>query len=256
MANENKKTPLTLGEYAKNPSRDRTIPASTRESLRTLYAMKYSVLMNSYKSIQFFMDKTNKDQYYFYIKIPSETVRDFFYDVVIKLTPPASIADKTDKFDDYYIQVFSNDPAFAYTYAYAYNKEKLIVSELIKKFPEEFISDKPKTTNPKLDINYSKIIYFGYLYLKQHGFLSKKVINNSNIKRISYKDLPSLILDVDKKIAERIQKGNSLKTKLNKKEKTAKSTAAKLQGGIKKSGLTPLVKSSKRTKMTKTTKRR
>lgn len=258
MIDKNKKTPLTLGEYGKNPSRDRTVPLATRESLRALYALKYSVLMQSYNSIQFFMDIAEKGEYYFYIKIPSETIRNFFYDVVIKLTPPPGIGDKVDKLDDYYIQVFSNDPAFAYTYAYAYNKEKLIVPELVNKFPEEFISDKPKVTNPKLNINYSKVIYFGYLYLKQKGYFSKKIIDKSKIKRFSYKDLPSLVLDVDKKIAERIEKGKSLNKKNIEKNKKSKpkSTAAKLSGGVKKSKLTPLVKSSRKTKMTKTTKRR
>lgn len=249
-----KKLPLTLGEFSKNPGRDRTIPIAVRENLRALYSMKFAVLMNYYKSIKFFMDKTEDGIYYFYIKIPSETVRDFFYDVVIKLIPPPAIGDKVDKLDDYFIQVFSNDPAFAFTYAYAYNKEKLIVSELVNKFPDEFISDKPKVTNPRLDINYSKIIYFGYLYLKQHGYFSKKILEKSKIKQFDFKELQNLVLDVDKKIAERIQKGNVKKQKLNKKENKHKSTAAKLQGGRKTSKLTPLVKSSKVSKKTKTTK--
>jgi len=73
----------------------------------------------------------------------------------------------------------------------------------VNKFPPQFIEDKPKVTNPKLDINYSKVIYFGYLFLKQRGFFSKKIIHNSKIPMISYKDLPKMVLDVDKKIAER-----------------------------------------------------
>ena len=251
-----KKKPLTLGEYGKNPGRDRTVPTSVRESLRVLYAMKFSVVTKAYNALTFYMDETKDGVFYFYIKIPSETVQNFFYDVVIKLIPSPEIKDKTDKLDDYYIQVFSNDPAFAFTYAYAYNKEHLIVPELLNKFSPQFIDDKPKVTNPKLDINYSKIIYFGYLFLKQRGFFSKKIIHNSKIQRFSYKDLPALVLEVDKKIAERIEKGKTTKPKKDKNKEKPKSTAAKLQGGVKHSRLTKLVGSSKKTKHTKTVKRR
>lgn len=251
-----KKKPLTLGEYGKNPGRDRTVPTSVRESLRVLYAMKFTVVTKAYNALTFYMDETKDGVFYFYIKIPSETVPNFFYDVVIKLVPPPEIKDKTDKLDDYYIQVFSNDPAFAFTYAYAYNKEHLIVSELVNKFPPQFIEDKPKVTNPKLDINYSKVIYFGYLFLKQRGLFSKKIIHNSKIPMISHKDLPKMVLGVDKKIAERIEKGKTVKPKVDKTKEKAKSTAAKLQGGPKHSKLTKLVGTSKKTKHTKTVKRK
>ena len=55
-----KKKPLTLGEYGKNPGRDRTVPTSVRESLRVLYAMKFKVVTKEYNELTFYTDE-NKD---------------------------------------------------------------------------------------------------------------------------------------------------------------------------------------------------
>ena len=105
------------------------------------------------------------DVYYFWLTMPTETERDNSYDVVFKFFD----AEKKHKRDlsiaKYDFQVFANTPSFAYTFAYVYNKEGLLIPELSNKLGRRFYSDSPDVRNRNQNLMYDKYIYMGARYI-------------------------------------------------------------------------------------------
>ena len=79
--------------------------------------------------------------YYVYVKMPSESTKGFFYDVVIEFRPSKLqklvFNDDLNKFN---VKFFTNDPAFLFTYAYAFNKAGLIIDWLKPKLSRQALT--------------------------------------------------------------------------------------------------------------------
>ena len=115
------------------------------------------------------------DKYIAFLKIPSEVIEKFYYDVVIEFSPP-NLINKLDKsLENYNVKFFSNDPAFVFTFAYAFNKNKLFITDLEQKMSKEALEEKAKIKNPNASIGYVKSLYFAYLYLKSKGLFLKNM---------------------------------------------------------------------------------
>lgn len=115
-----------------------------------------------------------KDIYWIWLVIPSETERDNTYDVVYKFINPKSTNRLNVSISGFDIQIFANSPSFAYTYAFVYNKQGLLIPELTGKLGKAFMSKSPDTRNRNQVLLFDKYIYFGARYI-----LDSKVLNRA-----------------------------------------------------------------------------
>ena len=76
---------MTFQQYIDTPMGKRNAVFSQRDMYKTMYTEKFNqVFLREAGKINYttFIDKS-KDRYAIHIKIPSETVKDFYYDAVI-----------------------------------------------------------------------------------------------------------------------------------------------------------------------------
>ena len=136
---------ITLEEYINNPygKGNSTVPAIVREATMNSYKHKFDNLMlrENGKIKYFLFQNKETNEYYSLVKVPSEIIPKFYYDVVIKFYATADVKDAGRSMKNYYVQFFSNDPAFNYTYAYVFNKKGLLIPELKDKISEQCLKE-------------------------------------------------------------------------------------------------------------------
>lgn len=194
---------ITYGEYINNPMGQGTSVISNREVYKALYKSKYeAIMLREANKIDYKIYKDNKkNTYYIHIKIPSEVIKKFYYDVVIKFIPD-KMSNIQGSLKDYHVQFFSNDPSFVFTFAHAFIKNDLFIKELSPRMSREAIKVEPKTKNPKNEIGYVKSLYFAYLVMRDKTLFAKVV---TDPQCIPY-DLNGLLASIepaDKKIQDR-----------------------------------------------------
>ncbi len=200
---------MTLEDYIVNPlgKNNAVMSKALRETLKKQYDMKFhNLLLRENGKIDYTIYKISKQNiYYYHIKVPSETVPDFYYDVVFKFYADENIKENARNLEKYYVKFYSNDPAFVYTYAYVFRKNGMFIDELAGKMSKQAMKDKPKEKNPDQLRGYVKTIYFAYIFMKERGLLTK-VRADAGIEFNG----PTLLLsvqDADSKISERQIKG-------------------------------------------------
>lgn len=221
---------MTLEEYIRNPmGKDNSIlNAATRELSRARYKSKFdNIILRENGKIEYFLyyDKSS-NTYWAHMKIPSEVVRKFYYDVVFKFTAnPKTKGGQSDLFK-YEVQFFSNDPAFVFMYTNTLIQKKMFIRELSSKMSREALKEKAKEKNPKDNLGYIKSIYFAYL-LFENRKLNKVSRFEAEAASFNPKALLKNIRPADEVIAERQEEGKhvSSKKKINLDEKTAKNVA-------------------------------
>lgn len=206
---------MTLNDYIKNPMGryNAVLNASTREILRVRYSKKFdNILLRENGKIEYHLFYNHKNnEYWAYIKVPSEVVKRFYYDVVFKFSANASKGGGDDLFD-YNMKVYSNDPAFVFTYAHAFAKNNLFIKELSGKMSRQALTQDAKEKNPTNDVGYVKALYFAYLLMK-----SKKLNRIARFKT-ECRDLdPAFLMNhiepADDKIRKRQEEGAKVSTR-------------------------------------------
>ena len=246
---------MTLDEYILNPmqKQGKVFNAVMREAMRTDYTRRWNnILLREAGKITYYkyVDKKN-NEYYIHIKIPSELVKDFYYDVVLKFSADPNTQNVGSLLNKYNVFVFSNDPAFNFTYAYVFLKNGLVVKDLVPKLAKLSKKEAPKVTNPEEQIGYVKSLYFAYLYMQQRGLF--KVITWSDAEEYNKKKLLGLVQDSDSKIDERIREGKKVDTR--KKIEVDEKTARKLNNmNISDTAKSRLVTTTKKSPIVKKTK--
>lgn len=130
------------------------------------------------------------DRRMIHVKVPSETVKDFYYDVVFEYTPDNNSA----SFADCDVRVFSNCPSFVYTSAYVFAhwnpdlgkvtsggkgmmidafkrklpRDRMLVPGLETKLGDEPIHDKPEVRNPLGAPLFDKSLYYAAFYILEN----------------------------------------------------------------------------------------
>lgn len=205
---------MTLDQYILNPmgKNNAVLNASTREILRKTYVSKFdNILLREKGKIDYrlYYDKKN-NTYWAHIKVPSEVVKDFYYDVVFKFTANESISDGGNDLFKYNVRFYSNDPAFVFTYAHVFRINDLFIKELYSKMSKEALKKPPVEKNPTKDIGYVKAIYFAYLVMENKGLNKKlKFVGEAktldSVGGLGY--LLSQIEDADTKVQARQEEG-------------------------------------------------
>lgn len=212
---------MTLDQYISNPmgKNNAVLSGSVREITRKDYTHRFNnILLRENGKIDYFVYKGKGNEYYFHIKIPSEVVKNFYYDVVLKFTPTADQIRIGTTLNQYKVQFYSNDPAFVYTYAHVFLKNDLFIKELASKMSKRALKEAPNEKNPNKLVGYVKSLFFAYLFMQQRGLFNP--IRLTSAQPLDLKYLVSQIEDADTKIEKRQEEGE----KVSKKKKVEVST--------------------------------
>ena len=192
---------MTYDQYIQNPMGVANAVISNRNMYRELYMNKLDkILVREMGKIDYTLYKSNK-KYYVYIKIPSEVVEKFYYDVVIEFSEPKDKSLLDSSLKNYNVKFYSNDPSFVYTFAHAFIKNKMFIDELKGRMSQEAIKQVAVEKNPSNQVGYVKSLYFAYLYLKRENVFNKNKFILA--KEINWKHLERVITPADLKIAQR-----------------------------------------------------
>lgn len=212
---------LTLYSYAENPLGKKNAVFSNREMYHQLYTTKFDkILLRENGNISYRL-YTKKDKYYIYLKIPSEVVPKFTYDVVIEFYTNDPLVESSRSLMNYNVRFFSNDPSFVFTFAKAFLDNDLFIKELSPKMSKQAIKKNPVEKNPGKIVGYVKSLYFSYLWVKRKSLLNKTLFENYGDKLV-WKDLLNTIENADSKIADRQKKAELLEKKKRKEKQEAR----------------------------------
>ena len=148
------------------------------------YRDRYKTIEGSIKAETYYVQPAGKTIVHF--KIPSETVDDFFYDVLLELSRSGG----ADRFEECHVKFFSNCPSFVFTYAHLFYtmkdpeinsdsmiidkfnqkipKERLMIKGTEKKLSDQALTDKAVVRNPLGLVLPDKSIYYAIFYLLDH----------------------------------------------------------------------------------------
>lgn len=202
---------MTLDEYINNPMGRKNAVISNREMYRAMYAEKLDKLyLRENGNIGFTVYKDKKG-YFIHFKIPSESTEGIYYDTVFQFYASDIQAELEDNIHNYKVKFFSNDPAFVYTFAYAFMQKDLFIKDLNSRLSKYTRQTPAIERNPENQINYVKSFYFAYLIMiNKNMFL--KVRLDSVAENYSKGKLLDNVMDADAKI-EQINQGKKDKKK-------------------------------------------
>lgn len=187
------------------------------------YRERYDRLVASGKAFRYDTYTVNPgSRVMVHIKVPSETVDDFYYDVLFELGAEKSATD----FRDCDIKIFSNCPSFVFSVAYVFahwdpdNKDKkskgkgMMIDSLKGKLPrdrmlvpgtekslgKEPVHEKPVVRNPMGIPLFDKSIYFAIFYMLDKIKFAQAMHNYHNISMVR---LMTTIDDFDKLMEKR-----------------------------------------------------
>lgn len=142
---------------------------------RNLYSDKLDkVLVRENGKVDYatFVD-SKTGSYYIYIKIPSEIIKNFYYDVIIEFYSDNPLAKGQQTLSGYDVRFFSNDPAFVFTFCNAFIKNDMFAKDFAPKMSKEALNNTAVVRNPKGETGYVKSIFFAYLWMKSRGLFNK-----------------------------------------------------------------------------------
>jgi len=255
---------MTLDEYSKNPLGQKNALFSQRDMYKELYTNKLDkILLRENGKISYKL-YTSKDNYYIYMKIPSEVINNFYYDVIIELYTKNPLIKNSRTLDKYDFRCYSNSPDYVFTFAHAMIKNDMFISDLKPKMSELAIKNIAKEKNPKNQIGYIKGLYFAYILIKRYNLLHK-IEFEANAEKYNKNVLLDLIMHADEKIKLRqelgkdIEKEKRIKEVKEKNDKTNVRTEVKSSNNIKRTSFikrTSNIKNTTRTRITKSSKRK
>lgn len=207
---------MTYNEYIQNPMGKDNAVISNRNMYRIMYSEKFDkILVREAGNVNYKLYKDG-DKYIAYLKIPSELIDKFYYDVVIEFTPPKGITGATLK--DYSVRFYSNDPSFVFTFAHAFIENDMFITQYKDKMSKQAVKKVAKERNPKNQVGYVKSLYFAYLYMSSHGLFSKiRYIDKYNEAAVKRE-----IMHADRKIELRQEAQRKIEAQMKKAKVVAK----------------------------------
>lgn len=210
---------MNISEYMKNPlgkGASVLMLSTTRKALDDEYATIAAQITHKWYNL-------NNKYYIIHIKIPSKSISQLYYDVLLEFDAD-SIPKQVTVINNGKCRVFSNCPSFTFTFAYVFNKNKDIIPWTKKKYNSLVFKSNPAKRNPAEIRNYEKSLYFAIKYITTNGRNYIAGIN-MNVNRIhSYYQILNNLQSSDditnayhsKKNAEKTSSKNILKNEKNK----------------------------------------
>lgn len=250
---------MSFDKYIDNPSGGSVI--TNRNMYKNMYKSKFdNILLREQGNIKYQIYHADDaiDSYYIHIKIPSEVISNFYYDVVIHLFTTEKIKKASNNLRRYAVEFYSNDPAFVYTFAHSFLKNKLFIKDLESKMSKQALTHKAFIKNPKDNVWYVKSLYFAYLTMEKYNLFARAILDK-NAKKYSKKVILSNIEHADKKVKARQdeqEKLNKEKNKEKKKEEIRRNAGVSTNTTKQSSTIkrTKTTQSTKKTSFTKKTK--
>ena len=234
---------LTLEQYISNPSKG-VMTSTMREAARSNYIKKFNeLLLREHSVINYFLYKDEKNNRFIArFKIPSEAIKNFYYDTVLEFTANNDVAEAGQNLFKYNVRFYSNDPAFVYQHAYSLKVNGMLIPEFERKMSQKALIEPAKEKNPYNLVLYIKTIYFAYLFMKLRSLnqLDKFIMQASDL---NIDTVVGSVENADTKINERENAG----AKLQKKK------SAQLQKERKEKQESKNIKNTTKIKTTKTT---
>ena len=180
------------------------------------YKERYDTIRKTFKEfpVTYYIDSPLS--YYVKVTVPSE-IRGNTYDVVFHFVTNINQHIESSFITNYFIEVFSNNPVFAFHFGYANNKAEIIIPALLSKISKDILLNKSEKYNPHSDIGYDHSLYMAGRYLlSQSKFLNKGYIE-SRAKPYKPLLLFSEVRSIDQTITEykSIKDRDKLKSNLN-----------------------------------------
>lgn len=213
---------MTLEEYIKNPMKSSVM--TNRQVYHKMYSEKWDKIKLRENGVIVYTLYQDKEDYYIHFKIPSEVVPKFYYDVIVRfyLTKEKAKESSSKMLSNYEVQFYSNDPNFAFTFAHAFNKNKMFISDLEFKMIDKCLKDKAIEKNPKDEVGYVKSLYFAYLEIKDQGLLAKARWGTT-VKKYDKKVWNITVTHAYDCIEERQRRGNEIAEKERREKKREES---------------------------------
>lgn len=166
---------MTFGDYINNPLGRKNMVYSNRQVYATLYKEKLDkILVREVGKIKYSLyHDSKKGTFFCYLKIPSEPIANFYYDVVIQFYTNDKEIANSKNLKKYFVKFYSNDPAFVYTFAHAMAKNDLFITDLKSRMSKIALKKIATERNPKDEVGYVKSIYFAYLTMLRYGLFDK-----------------------------------------------------------------------------------
>jgi hypothetical protein len=180
---------MTMTQLIQNPTGPYSAYFARRDLTIRNLEERYRSLMQQRGSDLKLKQLRDKDDYYFFFKIPSETYEKLHYDVVIKFSPIVDQSKSDFSLNNYRVQLFSNSPNFVFTYAYVYNQDDMLIDFLKPKISEKALTEAPGIRNPIQSYGFEKSVYFALLYIKGNRLNVKSSGNWSQADKLNRKDL-------------------------------------------------------------------
>ena len=216
----------TIVEFLQNPFRSRD------NQIKNLgYDERYKNFIAKHKII-YQATTTLGDDYYIHCKVPSETIANVYYDVVLRFFTDNIISKTNRMLTAYNVQFFSNSPAFMYKHAYIYNKAGYLIDTLYDKIDATYINTPPKDGNETK--SYENTIYYVCKFLldNRYSFLSKNdMVKQKEVKVDKFfnsindfktKKLERFLIDNEKKTGQYITKDKIIDKDVDDRKEKAK----------------------------------
>lgn len=249
---------ITFTQYINNPLGEKNSVITNRGMYQKMYRDKLDkILLREGGRVNYKLYKS-KDKYFIHFKIPSEVVNKFYYDTVIEFYTDDPIKEKSPSLRDYNVRFYSNDPAFCYTFAYAFIRNDLFIKDLESKMLKESRTTVAKERNPKNLVGYVKSLFFAYLLIGDYGLFSKTLYESSYAESYNKNKLLKLIEPAKDKIEKRREEEEKQRKREKRKQNNEnRFNKINTSNSTKKSNISTsrISKISSRTKTTRRTKR-
>lgn len=214
---------MTFEDYIGSPMGHANAVMTNRQIYGQFYTQKLDKIMVREAGNVKYKAYHVGNRYICHIKIPSEVVSKFYYDVVIEFSPTKD-SEKSNDLKGYNAAFYSNDPAFVFTFAHAFIKNKMFFKELESKMSKKALKEPGKVKNPKDQVGYVKSLYFAYILMNRKGLFAKTKYTDPYNRSAFMKS----IMHADEKIEAR-QEAASGSSREKKKEKQALKDARSLK---------------------------
>ena len=192
---------MTFNEYIQNPAGKQNSVYSARYMYQDMYTEKYKRVMMRENGVMKYRLYRAGDKYVIHLKVPSEAVENFYYDVLIEFTPQDTVTSLRSSLFSHQARFYSNDPRFVFTFAHSFITNDMFFKDMIPKMSKLAVQHSAKKRNPKEEIGYVKSLYFAYLFMKDHSLDNKGQWGAAEGYRPH--EVIENVMDADQKIAER-----------------------------------------------------
>ena len=206
---------MTFDDWINNPAGGKSSFMTNRQMYRDMYTAKYNKIMLREGNKFTFHTYKNKAGTHFivHIKVPSEVVPKFYYDVVVSFTADNPAAFTTTTLKGYNVQFYTNSPDFVYTHCHAYKNADLFFGDLSNRMNKLSLTKVAVERNPQDVVGYVKSIYFAYLIIKSNNLFDK--IHYTEL--YSEKDLQRVVRHANDVVEERQLEEAKLKAEAKRK---------------------------------------